>query len=1044
MDEKKIEKLKLRQVEVIIKAIQNLGGIASYSQIYDEYGRITGTLMTVGRKAGIRKTIEQNSADSSVFNGNNIFYTPQKGSGMWGLTDEYINATIIQLQSNEKSIPVKEKESIKRVSVSNLPKRAKTPEEKLYKKIFREFNKVKYIGDISIDDEQYEYLIEYLKIKLLSIGSCGSSFAGDDDPVFAVALVQIGIREYNGRYWPHVSRITETRLDGNKQAKIGGRFYNTLVTHNKLHLDENEMVNNILMHCFITKHYASDFFEFLFAYYQYDLDRDLERHKEMRDYLLACMKKAEDSPRAFRIKKGTADAATANERGCKIRVYNILKWMDAYLFEDKLPENSPNRTAQFFVEWARRSKHFTKEKNTYYSRGQKQFRFPYIHFDIKSEEFKLVLPAQTVPLADNEESAELLWKINYCNITKTIDSETENTVIGCRNVDTEHLVIEPKDIFCNFRIELIKNETETIKHFAIKADSARFFDSDYDHITGTHLPEGNVFAFTERDSIIETDGYFDSDHYLKLNYYSLQLSKGNIVKKPDGRALSVSKELQEGLLEHNYVEGAAVYDGEHNLPIYSKAPSVLAKMKSSAQVGTMVVINGEKRRLEPDKCIIFKEDNSEYNYYLINLEDYCSKDDNYTVIIDVPSDRKNREYRFALIRDFSFIFLDAPYVFKSNGRIAFNDCLSSVYYDNNTGYDFDFDINSETSQLVFNVNNFEVYIDVPVFKWKFNADEKWNIEHPEELWHRELPDWIYFTFPSTGGYIFSDQDIIDEEDNQKISCTYDTNSSCYVCDTRKIRSWLELGSAVNHLFVQFDNTKIDFLTVVTSCILVSSSLSNSIETGQLILKSTILGFSDCVVDIYNNGELLADKLELTSNGAKLSTNKLYGEFELVFLEYDDDDDDFGEAVYSEFERKKYELKNRLSLVGKKIEVQYITEDKKTASIFSASKYDIKDRITVIVEKADEKNDNIYYGISQCSNPSLNKLKIQIEQIDTKNASKVLVFFYDEEEECYVDFVYDKKQRTILTSEDLSLSSTEARNRYLTFTPSNYYYIKISK
>ncbi|MBR1763392.1 MAG: hypothetical protein IJ731_08535 [Eubacterium sp.] len=1004
--------------------------------------------MTPFRKASIKKLINTNCADSEEFSGNNIFYTPQKGSEIWGLIDDHKNKSSVKVIAFDEASEKKTKRKPvqpKQITKIDLPKRAKTPEEKLYKKIFRQFKNVKYIGDIPINNDEYDILIDYLKIKLSS--PLNYEFTKTNDPIFNTALVQIGIREYNSRFWPHVQSLTGVKLDGTKQRKIGERFYNTLIINRKIHIDKNEnkneIVNNILMHCFVTKHYASDFFEFLFAYYQYDLGRDLEQHKEMRDHLIDCMKKAENSPRAFRIKKCTADAATANEKGCKIRVYNILKWMDAYLFEDKLPENSPNRTAQFFVEWAKTSKRFSKEKSGYYSRGKKRFRYPYLHFDMKNEDFQLKLPVQTVPLSDDEDSAELSWIVIYKNNSITIESETENTVIGCRNIDTEHLVLKPEDIFSSFKIELIKNETETIKRFAIRSDTARFFDSDYDYITGNRLPEGDVFAFVKRDDNIETDGYYDFEHYLGLDFYSFQLTKGNIIKKPDGRALSVGQELQEGLIEHNLVTGAAVYENSNALQIFSKAPSILIKMKNSTQAGTLIIINGEKYRLDSEKCIIFKEDNSEYNYYLIRLDDYCNKDDIYYVVIDVPFDRKIREYCFVQISNFDFDFLGAPYVFKTEGKISFCENLK-VTFNNTLSSSFDFAINGNTNKLLFDINGFEVHIDVPVFKWKFNLEDEWNVEKPEELWHKEFPDWIYFSLPTNSGCIFSDQEIIDEEESQRFSFAYDANNDCFICDTRKIKSWLEFGSAINHLYVQFDDTIIDFFTVVTSCILVSCSLANLIEKGQLIIKSTILGFSDCVVDIYNNGNLIADKLDLTSNGAKLSTDKLYGDFELVFLEYNDDDNDFGEAVYSEFGRKKYSLKNQMSLLGKKIEVQYITEDKKSTSIFSSSKYDIKDRISVMVESVDDEADNIFYGVSNCANPKLTSLRIQIEQIDAKNTSKALIFFYDEEEECYVDFVYDKRKKTLLTTEDFTLSPIEARNRYLAFSPSNYYYITISK
>ena len=1049
MDENKVKQLQLKQVEVIIKAIQNLGGVASYSQIYDEYEKITGALMTVGRKAGIRKTIEQNSSDSAVFTGKNIFYTLQKGSGTWGLTDEYKNYLFEKNPPTSERVGTEKKtEEVvkpKPISKMNLPKRAKTPEEKLYKKIYRSFDKVKYIGDIPVNEEEYAILIDYLKVKLS--GTMSSVFTKQDDPVFATALVQIGIHEYNGRYWPHASRLSGVKLDGNKQAKIGLKFYNTLVCHNKLHVEQNEIVNNILMHCFVTKYYAADFFEFLFAYYQYDLDRNLEVHQEMRDYLLACMKKAEDSPRAFRIKKGTADAATANEKGCKIRVFNILKWMDAYLFEDKLPENSPNRTAQFFVEWAKTSKRFTKEKNGYYSRGEKRFRYPYLHFDIKNEEFKIVLPVQTIPLSDDEENAELQWQVAYNDTVETINSETENTVIGCRNIDVEHVDIAPEDVFYNFKIELVKNGAEVIKRFAIQSDTARFFDTDYDYIVGNRLPEGDVFAFTKRNEELISDGFVNSEHYLGLDFYSLQLVKGNIVKKPDGKALSTGKEIQEGLLEHNLVEKAFIHIDSEKQPIYSKAPSVLVKMKNSSQSGTLISINGVKNRLDVEKCIVFKQDNSEYSYYLIDLGEYCKEDNGYIVDVDIPSDRKTRTYQFAIINDFGFEFIDAPYIFKTNGTISFNKNLS-VTFKNNKSNRFDFNIDSQTDNFTFNVNGFGVSIDVPVFKWKFIVDDEWHIEKPEEIWHKEFPNYMYFVLPSNGGCIFSDQQVIDEEEMPKISFSYDSDNDYYVCDTRKILSWLELGKAIHNLNIQFDANHFSFLTVVTSCILVSSNLNNDLDDKQLVLRSVILGYSDCVVDVYCNGEIIADKHPLTSNGAKLSTDKLFGEYEVVFLEYDDDEDDsfgeFGEAVYSEFARKKYSIKNDNLLVGKKIEVLYITEDKKTQSIFSSSKYEIKDKISIIVERQDEEDDCIYYGLTNCSNPTLSKLNVQIEQIDIKNPSKVLLFFYDEEEECYVDFIYDKHLKTLLTQEEESLSAVETRNRYLAFLPTNYYFVSISK
>ena len=73
--------------ETIVQALKNLGGTAYYSDIYIEYERISNAPLTAGKKAGIRKCIEDNSSDSSNYKGkNDTFYSVDGlGSGHWGL-----------------------------------------------------------------------------------------------------------------------------------------------------------------------------------------------------------------------------------------------------------------------------------------------------------------------------------------------------------------------------------------------------------------------------------------------------------------------------------------------------------------------------------------------------------------------------------------------------------------------------------------------------------------------------------------------------------------------------------------------------------------------------------------------------------------------------------------------------------------------------------------------------------------------------------------------------------------------------------------------
>ena len=83
-----------------------------------------------------------------------------------------------------------------------------SPAVKLVRRINREFKKCTYIGDIQIDDEEYQTVILFLKHGYEKILS--SPQHETINPLFAVGLVQIGIRYYDGRFWSHVQKGIET------------------------------------------------------------------------------------------------------------------------------------------------------------------------------------------------------------------------------------------------------------------------------------------------------------------------------------------------------------------------------------------------------------------------------------------------------------------------------------------------------------------------------------------------------------------------------------------------------------------------------------------------------------------------------------------------------------------------------------------------------------------------------------------------------------------------------------------------------------------
>lgn len=80
----------MTQLEMLIESLRNLGGEGHYSDIYSEYEKVSGITLTPGRKAGIRKTIEDHSSDSLNYKGReDCFYSVYGlGEGTWGLRKE--------------------------------------------------------------------------------------------------------------------------------------------------------------------------------------------------------------------------------------------------------------------------------------------------------------------------------------------------------------------------------------------------------------------------------------------------------------------------------------------------------------------------------------------------------------------------------------------------------------------------------------------------------------------------------------------------------------------------------------------------------------------------------------------------------------------------------------------------------------------------------------------------------------------------------------------------------------------------------------------
>ena len=908
----------------------------------------------------------------------------------------------------------------------------KSPAEKLVRRIDREFKKCTYIGDIQIDDEEYQTVILFLKHGYKKILS--SPQHETINPLFAVGLVQIGIRYYDGRFWPHVQKeLKLEKLPMNHQGWIGKSFYKTLIRFGKFHVAENEFMNNILLHCFITKHYANDLFDFLFAYYQIDLERDLSRNSaEMRKYLMQTMSKGEASARAYKIKKHTADAVSANEQGCKIRVGRILRFMDNALFNDLYPENSQNRIAQLFCEWAKSSGRFEYARRATAGltrKGEKRFSTPFIHFDTKREKFYLVLPQQYIHLNAEDDIPQMYWRIRIENFENILEVSSDSCVTGCKTEKIDCFEVPADRLLQEIEIELLKDSGGRVKRFLLKSASIRFFDNDWDMIDSVtytkYLPEGQAYAFTDPDGVLQTDSDAIDGFEKSLGYglYTLTLQKGDVLRLPDGKAKSVGKPLEEGLLQQKLVHGAYVMRDE-KISIYSTTPSVYFRMKPNQENGTLIIINGERFRFDAEKCVRFDlDEKTDEKGYILKLSEYIVQDGIYEVIINVPESKKERSYCFARINYFGFQYNEMPYIFKQKGLITFDkniDVQISGCADKLNENCFEFQIRADLDYLPFVVNTqrgaLDVRVYLPVFKWRFDGGT-WRIDKPDEIWHTEFPSRIEIKAPddsitfSMTPILLDSDDLDSENESFSVSFPKSKEQHLFVCDTRKIISWFGKEEAKRILYVTTDTMQFSFATVVTRCVVNNVEIIEDRATGELIFKSNISGFSNCVADIAFCGEVLAEKVPITTAGIRLRVPFRTGDYTIIYYEWDEDEDDFGIPDYREFDVKNVPYRNRFDLTGKTISITGIAKFKNDTSIF-ATHYSLQKTLYITNIKNDDQNPELNIGeLNLQGKACLVKIKI-LNDVQTK----ANITFFSEEDEDYFDFLYNRAYKIIATDE----------------------------
>lgn len=911
-----------------------------------------------------------------------------------------------------------------------------TPIEKLIHRIMREFPKKKLLGDIAINDDEFQLLVDYFRGKYRHMYISGQHHV--IDPILSLALIQIGIRYYDGNFWSHVKRILNARdFNANHQGWLGMTFVETMRQYGKLQL-ENNRVDSILMHGFVSNYYAENFFNFLFAFYSIDLERDLNRLDRLTmDELVGIIKRNDNTGRTYWLVEHTADAVRNNTRGSKIRIRRYLKLIDKAFWGEQLPENSQNRLVAQFIKWEELSDDFQAERNRYIgSAGQRKKRFsaPFIRYFPRTQVFKLILPAQIVRFQDIE---DLHWLITLNGERHNISLNPYECEQGVTGYKTDELSFSlSKDtLFSRISAELINNGTR-LRSFKIPDASIRFFDSDGDNLQIESLFPGQVFSFSIPEFLPESEAIIETEHIGNLVCTHFSFMLGDILRLPNCKPISIGRRLQDGLLPRGVVEEAIA---DSCLPVYAAIPSVFFRTSPKRIPGTAIKVNGKTFRVY-DVCGLIRGvtkidllDNSNENGYLINLVYFgCNQDGLYDVSIDIPNEYSSRHWRFALIKKLSFRFEDAPYIFKPRGTILLNNVSG---FTSNSGVPLEmvddccyhnFEIVAGESFLHLSYQGIDVGFEIPALSYKF-GEGIWQTAAHIDIWHSSFPSKVYIKYCGN-----SIKFLLDSDNDESGSCVKAfkkiRSKDLFECDLSPFLSWIGRNKTRYQIYIDLPgNAKpIPFLGVITKSVLLSGVLRGDFQKNRIIGEFNILGMADYYADLFHNGICLAEKVPLTNGLLVIESELESGRYEVHIFETEEDDSGFGDQVFYEIGKKELDLLDPYDLTGKSFAIRSIrpAEDDSSYLLLRCS-YRVE-----FIRLVSNENKHLYQGkmvVFDSSNSILATFKVEVDFFDFDNLEHTYITFYDGE--APTEFLYDESKGRIVKQEERRLTKPQAYRRY---------------
>lgn len=936
--------------------------------------------------------------------------------------------------------------------------------QKLQEKIVAAFTekdpdrKIRFIGDIQIHDEEYALLLEYTRFQLKNHAANGPGMK--NSPLVAVALVQLGIRFYDGSYWVHVEKALHARLPGPAQRFLNETFQNTMQVYGFPTLHDKYVVQNILFHGIVSNYYAKGLFELLFQYYQRDLGRDLARNTpERMNVLLEALRNTQTdteekgtdlvsqwirgTSKAYKLNKHTLAAITEFPAVSNPRLRKYVAWIDGAFWNHELPQGDGTRLTECFHAWAKTKQEFQDGYRTFRpaqkvaEKKKKYFQKPYLHLDRESNSLEIRFPQQILRPALG--GGTVTWKITGQGFSDACACDAYE-VFGGYETMAGRLPIPQRLGLLAIECALCRKEA-VLSRFTLPAVSARFFDEDGDQANS--LQPGVYSGITRPGEELRSAAVLDNEALAEVHRWDFAFQDGDVVVLPDMASLCVGGNYKEGLLQRGRVPYTACEKlSSSRLPVYQCPPEMMLLVEEEKIDGTALYVNGKRHRL--GDCRFDSVEIAQLNRrsgVLLSTSQFPEIADhavNY-VALELPGAVFARTpFAFALCEGLQVEFEDAPYIFAERGTVVFPPRMPVApaegqhYEKSPEGNSFNFDLTAQNGQLhfVLSESRLPIVVDIPALSWSKDR-EHWMLTPMGDVWNKAFPYMLYIRGPFREvKFDFGiDADVMGGgETASALVFKKNAQSGVFVCDLTRVRSWVTRDKACYPVRLLLDKKPLPFAAIYTRSILVPDKLEMVADflKDQLILNCEIIGQNkEYYADILfkETGELLAEKAPFDGKRLTLCCEIPNGEYEVTV--YENDDEDFFDDTYYALGSYSCTLIDKNNLSGKQIRLKYVSR-----WVHGSFRLPIDGDVRVHGLK---RMSLTVYQAELVDSQGKKQYQVQITLPGTEDLGRFFLRYWDDQYKEYYEFDYDRTQHSLLTEreEQAGLPYNKRYRRYTT-------------